>query len=200
VRVPRNLQDDKVRDGVPKYGWHRAQHGQDPCAEVGQHAQLVDLAFDELLFRKRQQLRFTLAGLLRGKYNRDTFADARGSESSSRGARKRIFSTGTDIVDTHSCGVTLAACAHGADDADVVGVAVLEERDFAVNVVNSVDDVVGFSNTATPAVEEPLGFFNGEDFVEAFPLHPGCHGFQALSDALDFWSAYVCEGGNGMSV
>ncbi len=201
MRVARDFQDDEVGDRVTEDCGHCPEHGEDPSAEVREHAELVYLTFEKFFFGEWEQLRFPLPWFFRGKDDGDALGDAQGAEPASRGTGEGIFGTGADVADADARGVTLAAGAHGADNGDAVGMAVLKERDFAVDVIDGIDDVVRFSAAITaPAAEQPVGFFDGKDLVEALPLHPGNDGLEALAHTVNFRGANVCEGSNGVAV
>lgn len=122
-----------------------------------------------------------------------------GTKTAACRARERVVSAGTDVADENSGGVGFATCTHRADDFYVILMAVCKEGDFAVNIINRIDDIVRL-----PAVcrrsEESCCITGVEELVAAVEGYPGGYGCEALSQAVNLRCANVSKSSDGVTV
>lgn len=79
-------------------------------------------------------------------------------------------------------------------------VAVLEQSDLCINVVNRVDDVVRLLPVLGPGRKQRVGGNLFKLLVLELVLGPGGDGDEAAVEALDFGDADVRQRGDGVSV
>lgn len=199
-RLTRDLENNVVRNGISKNSRHGSQHRQNTHAEIWQRRQITHIALLELILGQRQKRRLALAHLLGRVHHGNTAGDTEELQATPGSARKPVVRAGSDVTDHDPRGVALGAGAHGRNNGEVVVIAVLEQLNLGVDVVNGIDDEVRLLPVLLPRTEQ-FGSDRAVKLLQAqVEPHPWCDGDQPALQALHLGHANVGERGDGVPV
>lgn len=78
--------------------------------------------------------------------------------------------------------------------------AIRQQVDFTVDVVNGVDDKIRLLGVGRPGCELGFSSRSHKKLVAAIKVRPGRDLLESLAQTMHFWRSYICEGGHGVAV
>lgn len=175
----------------PEDCWHRPENGQYADAEVRERSKIANRALLELLIGQGQQLCLALCCPLGRVDCSNTMRDALQFQAPSCRPRKAVVCGCADIADDDSRRIALATGAHGRDDFDLVVMAVFQQCNLGVDVVDRIDHEIRLLSAFSPRPQQPFGILPVKLLQAQVELDPGGDGPQPPLQALHLGQPHV---------